>query len=73
MKEEKRSAILVKRGNITVRIYPYQKSSGTYYNVADYSSGKRVFTSFADLNKAKCEATLIASRMATGDRDRPGI
>jgi hypothetical protein len=63
------SAVLVKRGNMTVRIYPYQKNGATYFNVADYSSGKRRFLGFADLQKAKCEAELIAARMATGDKD----
>lgn len=65
----KSSAVLVKRGNITVRIYPYQKNGSTYFNVADYSSGKRVFLGFPDLQKAKCEAELIAARMTTGDKD----
>ncbi len=69
MKKQKGEAIIVKRGNITVRIYPYQKNGATYYNVADYSSGKRVFVGFSKLNEAKCEAALIASRMATGERD----
>jgi integrase len=63
------SAVLVKRGNITVRIYPYEKNGATYFNVADYSSGKRVFLGFSDLQKAKCEAELIAARMTTGDND----
>lgn len=63
------SAVLVKRGNVTVRIYPYQKNGATYFNVADYSSGKRAFLGFPDLKKAKCEAELIAARMATGDQD----
>jgi integrase len=63
------SAVLVKRGNITVRTYRYQKNGATYFNVADYSSGKRVFLGFPDLKKAKCEAELIAARMATGDQD----
>jgi len=63
------SAVLVKRGNITVRIYPYDKNGATYFNVADYSSGKRVFLGFSDLQKAKCEAELIAARMTTGDKD----
>ena len=61
--------MLVKRGNITVRIYPYDKHGATYFNVADYSSGKRVFLGFSDLQKAKCEAELIAARMTTGDKD----
>jgi integrase len=65
----KSAAVLVKRGNITVRIYPYQKNGATYFNVADYSSGKRVFLGFPDLQKAKCEAELIAARMSTGDKD----
>lgn len=65
----KSSAVLVKRGNITVRIYPYQKKGETYFHVADYSSGKRVFLGFSDLQKAKCEAELIVARMATGDKD----
>lgn len=65
----KSAAVSVKRWNITVRIYPYQKNGATYYNVADYSSGKRIFVGFSDLQKAKCEAELIAARMATGDKD----
>ena len=32
-------------------------------------SDKRVFLGFSDLQKAKCEAELIAARMATGDKD----
>lgn len=65
----KRAPVQVKRGNIIVRIYPYQKNGASYYNVADYSSGKRAFRGFSDLQKAKFEAGLIAARMATGDQD----
>jgi hypothetical protein len=45
------SAVLVKRGNITVRIYHYQKNGATYFNIADYSSGKRRFIGFSDLQR----------------------
>ena len=65
----KSTAVLVKRGNVTVRIYPYEKNGATYFHVADHSSGKRVFLGFSDLRKAKCQAELIAARMATGDKD----
>jgi len=65
----KRKPILVRRGNITVRIYPYPKNGATYYNVADYSSGKRMFLGFSELKRAKTEAALIATRMSTGDQD----
>ncbi len=65
----KRNTVLVKRGNVTVRIYPYLKNGAPYYHVADYSSGKRVFRGFSELTKAKTEAALIATRMNTGDHD----
>src|SRR2546430_208692 len=65
----KRKPILARRGNINVRIYPYPKNGATYYNVADYSSAKRVFVGFSELKKARTEAALIATRMATGDQD----
>ena len=65
----KRKPILVKRGNVTVRIYPYLKNGAPYYHVADYSSGKRVFRGFSEPKLARTEAALIATRMSIGDQD----
>jgi integrase len=51
----------------TVKIYPLHKPSGTYYRVADYSSGKRQFISKPDEASARAEAKRIAALIAKGD------
>ena len=61
--------IIVKRGGIVVRIYPRKKGESVYFQVADYSSGKRKFVGFVDLREAKLHAELIATKLVTSARD----
>ena len=63
--------ILVKCGNVQVRIYSRKrKKAGAVYkqfDVADYSSGHRRFVSFADEGEARRKATEIAAKLAKGE------
>ncbi|MBI1841958.1 MAG: hypothetical protein HYR88_14055 [Verrucomicrobia bacterium] len=61
--------IVVKRGRSLVRIYPRKKGGRVYFQVADYSSGKRKFVGFVDPRQAKLHAELIATKPVTSDRD----
>jgi integrase len=56
----------VKKGSVTVKIYTREKEGRSYYQVSDYSSGRRKFKNFADLTTAKSEATNIAEKMNRG-------
>jgi integrase len=60
----------ITRGSVSVKIYrTLDKKGGDYYRyqVADYSTKKRVLRTFADFDDAKREAQFIADRMATGE------
>ena len=60
-------SIIVKRNGISVRIYPRIRSGTTYYQVSDYSSGKRRLVGFSSLAQAKLQAELIASKLTSPD------
>ncbi len=74
MKRKQRSKPLVeKTGNCIVRIYKRTRKKANpelgkrfVFDVADYTSGKRVFRSFADEGPARKEAKRIADSLATG-------
>jgi integrase len=59
--------VTVQRGSVVVRIYKRQKAGCEYYQVADYSSGRRKFKSFTELKVAKKTALSIADKMSKGD------
>ena len=56
-------------GNVSVRIYHvHRKSDGReFWQVADYSTGKRRLVSFADRDEAQREAARIAQNLASGN------
>ena len=64
-------AIVEKVGNVHVKIYCRERlKKGVMYpqfDVADYTSGKRKFISFADEREARKKATQIATRLANCD------
>ena len=65
--------ILVKCGNVQVRIYRRQRKKGgqVYFqhDVADYTTGHRKFISFASEKQARAKAGEIADKLAKGERD----
>lgn len=72
-REEQRQArfpLIVKRAGTSVRIYRVVRpDSPPYYQVADYSTGKRRLRSFTDLGDAKAAALEIAERTSRGEID----
>ncbi len=68
----KSKPMVVKRGSVQVRVYRVSRKSGPqrgseFYQVADYSSGKRLLRSFGDRERALAEADRVASLMARGE------
>ena len=65
--------IAVKVGNVTVKIYRSNRikagQSYTQFDVADYSSGRRKFISFADEGEARRKASEIAIKLANSEGD----
>ena len=57
----------VEHKGYTVKIYPRTKGEYKYFQLADFSSGKRKLRSFTDEEKARTEAKRIAKHMAKGD------
>ena len=56
-------------GNVSVRIYHVRRKADgrEFWQVADYSTGKRRLVSFADRDEAQREAARIAHSLATGN------
>ena len=65
--------IVLKVGNVQVKVYRSQrrKNGSTYdqFDVADYSTGKRRFVSFANEGDAREKATEIATRLANREAE----
>jgi len=65
--------LLIKRGNVTVKIYLGKHRVGrkTYprYVLAYYADNVRIKRNFADLDKAKEEAALVAAKLANGEHE----
>ena len=63
--------LVTKRGNVTVKIYAGKnRVNGTNYHqftLAYYDGAKRVKKSFSDLEEAKQEAELAATKLANGE------
>ena len=61
----------IKRGNVTVKIYAINNrangASYQQYTLAYYEGGKRVKKGFANLDKAKIQAELVATKLASGE------
>ena len=64
--------LVTKRGNVTVKIYAGKnRVNGTNYHqftLAYYDGAKRVKKRFSDLEEAKQEAELAATKLAIGRR-----
>ncbi|MBI1178426.1 hypothetical protein GC207_13405 [bacterium] len=61
--------ITVKRGNVRVKIYRSKTRGCWSYTVAHYDAHGRQRTVFAELDKAKQEAELVATKIARGELD----
>jgi len=77
MKGARRKPETVKVGNITVRVYRREKNLNgkTYavFEVADYSTGRRVMHSISDHSKAIEKAQTIARQLSTGEATAAGM
>jgi integrase len=70
----KSKPILVKSGNTTVKIYTSQNRVGDkdypQFSVCYYDAeGKRVRKNFGDIEQARTEANLVATKLAKGEHD----
>lgn len=61
--------ITVKVGNVAVRIYRGQTRGYPYFQVADFSSGKRKFITFSNEQEARDKAHEIAHKLNSGQVD----
>jgi integrase len=59
--------VVVKRGNVRVKIYATPSNGCDAFTVAYYFGGKRVRKTFADLGKAELEAETVANRICAGE------
>ena len=59
--------IVVKRGNVRVKVYLTPSNGCDAFTVAYYFGGKRVRKTFADLGVAKFEAETVANRISAGE------
>ncbi|MBI1839311.1 MAG: hypothetical protein HYR88_00465 [Verrucomicrobia bacterium] len=64
-----KSSIVVRVGNIVVRIHASESRGYRFYQVADYSSGRRRLVTFRDESEARRKANEIAHKMASGQVD----
>ena len=65
--------LLVRIGNVTVKVYRRLRGPYTIWEIADYSGGKRRLRSFNDEAEARKEATRIARALATGQTVAAGM
>jgi hypothetical protein len=61
--------MVVKRGNVRVKIYSTPSNGCDAYTVAYYFAGQRQRKTFADLGLAKLEAEVVANRICAGELD----
>ncbi len=59
--------IVVKRGNVRVKVYSTPTNGCDSFTVAYYFGGKRVRKTFADLALAELEAETVANRICAGE------
>lgn len=59
--------IVVKRGNVRVKIYFTPSNGCDAFTIAYYFGGRRVRKTFADLGKAELEAEIVADRICAGE------
>jgi hypothetical protein len=64
--ESEEKAIIVKFGNASVRVYRGQTRDYEYFQVPDFSSGKRRLLTFSSEKLARAKAEDIAQRLNTG-------
>jgi hypothetical protein len=71
--DTKAAPIRVKRGHVTVTIYPLSSLSGSkrydQFMVVYYQGQKRIRRKFSNLKQAKQEAELIASKLVSGEAE----
>jgi hypothetical protein len=68
VKSEVAKPIVVKRGNVSVKIYRVKSRAGyDSFQVADYSSGRRILRSFSEEEAARQQAAEIADKLARGE------
>jgi hypothetical protein len=65
----KNKLIEVRHKGVTVKIFTSHTGKYTYYQVPDYSSGKRKLWSFSNVDEAKSKALEIAGPPASGETD----
>jgi len=65
--KRKKKPVTVQRGSVFVKIYSRRKQDRTYFQLSDYSEGRRRLRSFASLKKAKKEATNVAKKISLGE------
>ncbi|MGB8166771.1 MAG: hypothetical protein WCF18_04725, partial [Chthoniobacteraceae bacterium] len=63
-----RKPAVVKVGNTAVRIYGTPESGKPRYTVVHYEGGKRLRRTFVNLDQAKREAELVATKLENGQR-----
>ena len=61
--------IEIKRGSVRIKIYKTPTRGWDAYTVVHYQDGKRVRTLFADLEKARTEADMVANRLGNVEAD----
>ena len=64
--------LAIRKGSVSVRVYSVIRKSGPqkgaqFFQVADYSGGRRRLVSFADLDAAKTAAERVAALLARGE------
>lgn len=67
--QAKEKPIVVKFGNASVRVYRGHTRAYQYFQVPDYSSGKRKFLTFSDERAAREKAEDIAKMLNTGQAE----
>jgi integrase len=70
--------MVVRRGNVQVRIYSVTRKSGVqkgvrFYQVADYTGGSRKLVSFGSLSDAKIAAERVATLLSRGETYAAGF
>ncbi|MFN3408377.1 MAG: tyrosine-type recombinase/integrase [Limisphaerales bacterium] len=70
MKAARQKPLVVKQGPVAVKIYfTRPEGKAPFWQVADYSTGRRVLRTFADKGEALAEAQRIARQIASGQAE----
>ncbi|HMC29007.1 MAG TPA: hypothetical protein VKM56_14545, partial [Verrucomicrobiae bacterium] len=60
---------VVKRGSATVKVYYTPTKGCDSYTLCYWQDGKRKRPTFADFDKARTEAEMVATKLTSGDGD----